>query len=114
MMTGASSPRADDGSAELVRAHLRLVALIGRQFANRGVDLPDLIQEGSIGLIKASLRFDARQGVQFATYAAWWIRQRMGRAVVEQARTVRIPGHVNTTLREIARTPPDLAGKLGR
>jgi RNA polymerase primary sigma factor len=127
MMEGASSEEASDevqeaddgrldaaGSADLVRGHLRLVSLIGRQFANRGVDLPDLLQEGSIGLIKAALRFDRRQGVQFATYATWWIRQRMGRAVVEQGRTVRIPGHVNATLREIAQTAHQLTGRLGR
>jgi RNA polymerase primary sigma factor len=117
-MEGATSSRAeepaDGDAADRVRSHLRLVTVIGRQFTNRGVDLSDLIQEGSIGLIKASLRFDQSHGVQFSTYAAWWIRQRMGRAIIEQGRTVRLPGHVSAALREIAQMAHHLAGRLGR
>ena len=112
-MAASHSIAADDRSA-LVHQNLRLVALIGRQFANRGVDTPDLIQEGNIGLIKASRRFDQNRGVRFATYAAWWIRQGMGRAVAEQGRMVRLPHHVRGALREVAQTAHDLVGKVGR
>jgi DNA-directed RNA polymerase sigma subunit (sigma70/sigma32) len=111
---GASTSVAADDRSALVHQNLRLVALIGRQFANRGVDATDLIQEGSIGLIKASRRFDQNRGVRFSTYAAWWIRQGMGRAVAEQGRTVRLPYHVRGALREVAQTAHDLVGKLGR
>jgi RNA polymerase sigma factor (sigma-70 family) len=113
-MSSLSSHAADDRSVALIRENLRLVALIGRQFANRGVDTPDLIQEGNIGLIKASRRFDEGRGVRFSTYAAWWIRQGMGRAVAEQGRAVRLPHHVRGALREVAQTTHDLVGKLGR
>jgi RNA polymerase primary sigma factor len=98
----------------LVRAHLRLVTLIARQFANRGVETLDLIQEGCIGLIKASRRFDESRGVRFSTYATWWIRQSMGRALAEQSRTVRLPHHVRSAMREIAQTAHDLVVTLGR
>ncbi len=113
-MAARSSPAADDSSSALVKQNLRLVSLIGRQFANRGVDTTDLIQEGSIGLIKASRRFDQSRGVRFTTYAAWWIRQGMGRAIAEQGRTVRLPYHVRGELREVAQTAHDLVAKLGR
>jgi RNA polymerase primary sigma factor len=113
-MAARTSTAADDGSSALVHQNLRLVAMIGRQFANRGVDATDLIQEGSIGLIKASRRFDETRGVRFSTYAAWWIRQGMGRAIAEQGRTVRLPYHVRGALREVAQTAHDLVGKLGR
>jgi RNA polymerase primary sigma factor len=113
-MASSSSHAADERSVALVRENLRLVVLIGRQFANRGVDVPDLIQEGSIGLIKASRRFDETRGVRFSTYAAWWIRQGMGRAIAEQGRTVRLPHHVRGAMREVAQTTHDLVGKLGR
>ncbi len=99
---------------ELVQQNLRLVALIGRQFANRGVETTDLIQEGSIGLIKASRRYDETRGVRFTTYAAWWIRQGMGRAIAEQGRTIRLPSHVRGALREVAQTTHDLVQRLGR
>lgn len=112
-MTSPSS-RADEESTALVRQNLRLVALIGRKYANRGVDTTDLFQEGSIGLIKAARRFDHTRGVCFATYATWWIRQGMGRAIAEQGRTVRLPYHVRGAMREVAQTAHDLVGKLGR
>jgi RNA polymerase primary sigma factor len=114
MASSTSHVAADDRSTTLVRQNLRLVARIGRQFANRGVDATDLIQEGSIGLITASRRFDEKRGVRFTTYATWWIRQGMGRAIAEQGRTVRLPYHVTGALREIAQTAHDLVGKLGR
>jgi len=113
-MASSTSIAADERSSALVRQNLRLVAMIGRQFANRGVDTPDLIQEGSIGLIKASRRFDQTRGVRFSTYATWWIRQGMGRAVAEQGRTVRLPYHVRGALRQVAQTAHELVGKLGR
>lgn len=113
-MASSSSNATDDRRSALVRQNLRLVALIGRQFANRGVEIIDLIQEGSIGLIKASRRFDESRGVRFTTYAAWWIRQGMGRAVAEQGRTIRLPSHVRGALREVAQTTHDLVQRLGR
>jgi RNA polymerase sigma factor (sigma-70 family) len=113
-MASSSSNATDEGRAALVQENLRLVALIGRQFANRGVETTDLFQEGSIGLIKASRRFDESRGVRFTTYAAWWIRQGMGRAIAEQGRTIRRPSHVRGALREVAQTTHDLAQRLGR
>ncbi len=113
-MASSSSSATDERRSALVHENLRLVALIGRQFANRGVETIDLIQEGSIGLIKASRRFDASRGVRFTTYAAWWIRQGMGRAIAEQGRTVRLPSHVRGALREVAQTTHDLVLRLGR
>jgi RNA polymerase sigma factor (sigma-70 family) len=113
-MASSSSNATDDRRAALVQQNLRLVALIGRQFANRGVETTDLFQEGSIGLIKASRRFDESRGVRFTTYAAWWIRQGMGRAIAEQGRTIRLPSHVRGALREVAQTTHDLVQRLGR
>jgi RNA polymerase sigma factor (sigma-70 family) len=113
-MASSSSNASDEGRAALVQENLRLVALIGRQFANRGVETTDLFQEGSIGLIKASRRFDESRGVRFRTYAAWWIRQGMGRAIAEQGRTIRLPSHVRGALREVAQTTQDLILRLGR
>ena len=113
-MASSSSNATDERRAALVQENLRLVALIGRQFANRGVETTDLFQEGSIGLIKASRRFDESRGVRFTTYAAWWIRQGMGRAIAEQGRTIRLPSHVRGALREVAQTTHDLVQRLGR
>jgi RNA polymerase sigma factor (sigma-70 family) len=113
-MASSSSNATDEGRDVLVQENLRLVALIGRQFANRGVETTDLFQEGSIGLIKASRRFDESRGVRFTTYAAWWIRQGMGRAIAEQGRTIRLPSHVRGALREVAQTAHDLVQRLGR
>jgi RNA polymerase sigma factor (sigma-70 family) len=113
-MASSSSNATDDRRLALVQENLRLVALIGRQFANRGVETTDLFQEGSIGLIKASRRYDENRGVRFTTYAAWWIRQGMGRAIAEQGRTIRLPSHVRGALREVAQTAHDLVQRLGR
>jgi RNA polymerase sigma factor (sigma-70 family) len=113
-MASSSPNESDERRSALVQENLRLVALIGRQFANRGVDAPDLIQEGSIGLIKASRRYDEGRGVRFTTYAAWWIRQGMGRAIAEQGRTIRLPSHVRSALREVAQTTQELVQRLGR
>jgi RNA polymerase sigma factor (sigma-70 family) len=113
-MASSSSNATDERRTALVQENLRLVALIGRQFANRGVETTDLFQEGSIGLIKASRRFDESRGVRFTTYAAWWIRQGMGRAIAEQGRTIRLPSHVRGALREVAQTAHDLVQRLGR
>ncbi len=113
-MPSSPSNAADERRSALVQENLRLVALIGRQYANRGVETTDLLQEGSIGLIKASRRFDESRGVRFTTYAAWWIRQGMGRAIAEQGRTIRLPSHVRGALREVAQTTHDLVQRLGR
>ena len=95
---------ADAASAartRLVEAHLRLVVAIARRHANRGLDLPDLVQEGTIGLMRAIERFDAARRVTFATYAAWWVRQTIGRALENRARPVRLPGTVEDGLRKV-------------
>jgi RNA polymerase primary sigma factor len=89
--------------ARLVESHLRLVVAIARRHANRGLDLPDLVQEGTIGLMRAIDRFDAGRRVTFATYAAWWVRQTMGRALENRARPVRLPGTVEDGLRKVRR-----------
>jgi RNA polymerase primary sigma factor len=89
--------------ARLVESHLRLVAALARRHPNNGLELPDLVQEGTIGLMRAADRFDARHQVTFATYAAWWVRQTIGRAISSRARTVRLPGGVEEGLRKIRR-----------
>lgn len=91
------------GRARLVESHLRLVTALARRYADRGLELPDLVQEGTIGLMRAADRFDVRHQVTFATYAAWWVRQTIGRAMTSRARTVRLPGSVEEGLRKIRR-----------
>ena len=87
--------------ARLVESHLRLVTALARRHAERGLELPDLVQEGTIGLMRAADRFDARHQVTFATYAAWWVRQTIGRALTSRGRTVRLPGSVEEGLRKV-------------
>lgn len=87
--------------ARLVESHLRLVTALARRYVDRGLELPDLVQEGTIGLMRAADRFDARHEVTFATYAAWWVRQTIGRALTSRARTVRLPGSVEEGLRKV-------------
>jgi RNA polymerase primary sigma factor len=87
--------------SRLVESHLRLVTAIARRHAERGLDLPDLVQEGTIGLMRAIERFDPRHEVTFATYAAWWIRQTINRALVYRARMVRLPGSVEEGIRRV-------------
>jgi len=105
---------ADGARGELIRANLRLVVSIAKRFVNRGVHLLDLIQEGNIGLMRSIEKFDYRRGFKLSTYATWWIRQAIGRAVAEQARTIRVPLHVNESLGKLAQASRALTQVLGR
>ncbi len=98
----------------LVESHLRLVTAIARRYAERGLDLPDLVQEGTIGLMRAIERFDLRHEVTFATYAAWWIRQTINRALVYRARIVRLPGSVEDGIRRVHKHRRRLAAERRR
>jgi len=98
----------------LVESHLRLVVAIARRYAGQGLDLPDLVQEGAIGLMRAVERFDTRRRVAFSTYAAWWVRQTIGRAVAKRARTVRLPLSVEEGLRKMRTHRREVALRHGR
>jgi RNA polymerase primary sigma factor len=98
----------------LTRANLRLVLHIARRYRNRGLLLDDLVQEGNIGLMRAVEKFDWRRGFKFATYATWWVRQAITRAITDQARTIRVPVHMTETVAKIARASRSLAQKTGR
>jgi RNA polymerase primary sigma factor len=114
----ALAQRIEQGDAEarqqLVRANLRLVVSIAKHYANQGVSLLDLIQEGNLGLMTAVQRFNWRFGHRFATYGTWWIRQAITRAIGEQARTIRLPARMNETVRRLNRTIRTLTQELGR
>ena len=101
----------DKSEKHLIEANLRLVVSVAKKHIGRGMPLLDLLQEGNMGLIRAVEKFDYHRGYKFSTYATWWIRQAITRAIADQARTIRIPVHMVETIKQIAqRQPPSFAG----
>ena len=111
---GRGQRKAEEARATMILANLRLVVSIAKRYSNRSMPLLDLVQEGNIGLMKAVEKFEYRRGHKFSTYATWWIRQSITRALADQGRTIRIPVHLVETLNRISRTRVELEHRLGR